>query len=61
VVPTGTSAWWYSSLLEGTNRLETVGEIQSPETLLDGIDALGPALETLAAGQQVFVRSGACG
>ena len=44
---------WAFSLLEGTNRLKTVGEIRSPKTMLDDIDALGLVLESLAAGQWV--------
>jgi hypothetical protein len=44
---------WRFSLLEGTNREKTVAEIQSPDTTLKGIEALRPALASLARGQYV--------
>lgn len=44
---------WYFSVLVGTNRTKTVDEVHAPEARLDGIDALTPVLEGLAAGEWV--------
>jgi hypothetical protein len=44
---------WRFSLLEGTNRTKSLDEIQSPSTRLDGIDALGRALERLEVGEWI--------
>ncbi|MFT3891710.1 MAG: hypothetical protein QM730_08770 [Anaerolineales bacterium] len=44
---------WYFSLLVGTNRLNTVEEIQHPATVLKDIDGLKPVLESLGSGQYV--------
>jgi hypothetical protein len=46
-------AQWNFSLLEGTNREKTLAEIQSPDVVLKGVEALQPALENIAAGQYV--------
>jgi hypothetical protein len=45
---------WCFSLLVGTNRDKSIDEIQSTSNLLEGIDGLRPALESLAAGQYVI-------
>jgi hypothetical protein len=50
-------AQWSFSLLEGTNREKTLAEIQSPDVVLKGVEALEPALENIAAGQYVTWRS----
>jgi hypothetical protein len=44
---------WCFSLLEGTNRAKSIDEIQSPDTRLEGIEALRPALEGLESGEWV--------
>ncbi|MGE5464291.1 MAG: hypothetical protein ACM3PS_13105 [Syntrophothermus sp.] len=44
---------WKFSLLVGTNREKTLDEIQSTDTVLDGVDALRSALEGLSSGQTV--------
>ena len=36
---------WRFSILVGTNREKSLEEIQSPDTALDGVDALQAALE----------------
>lgn len=45
---------WYFSLLAGTNRLKTRGEITSRRTRLKGVGALRRALRGLPAGAEVF-------
>ena len=50
-------AQWDFSLLEGTNREKTLAEIQSPDVVLKGVEALQPALENIAAGQYVTWQS----
>jgi hypothetical protein len=49
---------WRFSILVGTNREKTLGEIQSPGEALDGIDALQAALERIPSGQFVTWSSG---
>ena len=44
---------WRFSLLEGTNRAKSIDEIQSPDTRIEGIEALRPALEGLESGEWV--------
>ena len=44
---------WKFSLLTGTNREKTLGEIKSPGTALTGVDLLIPTLEKLSTGQYV--------
>jgi hypothetical protein len=44
---------WKFSLLVGTNREKTLGEIKSADTVLLGIDALKSALKRIPPGQYV--------
>jgi hypothetical protein len=44
---------WYFSILIGTNREKTLEEIQSPDAVLQGMDELKAALESIPAGQFV--------
>ena len=44
---------WKFSLLIGTNREKTLDEITSTATVLDGVDALQPALEVVSPGQTI--------
>lgn len=44
---------WYFSILIGTNREKTLEEIQSPDAVLQGMDELKAALESIPAGQYV--------
>jgi hypothetical protein len=44
---------WYFSVLEGTNRTKTVDEIHASNARLKGVDALGPVLRGIEAGQWV--------
>ena len=47
---------WVYALLSGTNRLKTEAEVKSSPRLV-GTGTLGPALEKLAEGEQVFWSS----
>jgi hypothetical protein len=44
---------WYFSILIGTNREKTLDEIQSADAVLQGMDELKAALESIPAGQYV--------
>jgi hypothetical protein len=44
---------WYFSLLIGTNREKTLGEIRSADNVLLGVDALKSVLEEIPAGQYI--------
>jgi len=44
---------WKFSLLVGTNREKTLDEIQSADTVLEGVDALRSALQGLSSGQTI--------
>src|SRR5687768_17265140 len=44
---------WKFSLLVGTNREKTLDEIQSPDTVLPGVDALKSTLEAVPSGQYI--------
>ena len=44
---------WYFSILIGTNREKTLDEIQSADAVLQGMDQLKAALESISAGQYV--------
>ena len=47
------AAAWKFSLLVGTNREKTLGEIKAPLTALSGVDALKARLGEIPAGQYV--------
>ena len=44
---------WYFSVLIGTNREKTRGEIQAPGTALKGLNALRDVLQKIPAGQYI--------
>src|SRR2546423_13671839 len=44
---------WYFSLLIGTNRLKTFGEVSSPKTRVRGVRALKARLNQLAASEEL--------
>ena len=45
---------WLFSMVDGTNRLKPVGEIQKPENTVVGPEALASAFSMLAEGEQVY-------
>ena len=49
---------WYFSLLIGTNRLKTFGEVSSPKTRVRGVKALKARLNQLAANEELTWSAG---
>lgn len=45
---------WLFSMVDGTNRLKPVGEIQKPENTVVGPEALVSAFSMLAEGEQIY-------
>lgn len=45
---------WYFALVVGTNRIKTYDEVSSPETRVQGLEALKSELDKLSSGEQVF-------
>ena len=51
-----TGGEWHFSLLVGTNRLKSTGEITSQTVSVRGVDAIIAELEKLPGGEEVFWR-----
>ena len=45
---------WYFALVPGTNRIKESEEVTSPDVRVQGLEALGEALDELPRGEQIF-------
>ena len=45
---------WYFALVPGTNRIKTGEEVTSPKVRVQGLEALGEALDELPRSEQIF-------